>query len=48
MQLWGATDFLQELEESTSADKVERFRKVYEGEEEWLILLLAFLLKLSH
>ena len=48
MQLWGAADLLQELVESTSVDKVKRLRQVYEGKEEQVILLLAFLLQLSH
>ena len=48
MQLWGAADLLQELEEFTSADKIKCLRQVNEGEEERLILLLALLLQLSH
>ena len=48
VQLWGTADLFQELEESSSADKIEYLRQVYEGEQERFILLLALLLQLSH
>ena len=48
VQLRGAADLLQELEESASADQVKRLNQVYEGKVKRLVLLLAFLLQLSH
>ena len=46
-QFWWTADLLQELKETSSADQVEGFRQVNEGNVQRLSLLTAFLLKLS-